>query len=28
LLTLRRGIGVEKSYVGWCEEAARIISGS
>jgi len=28
LLTLRRGIGVEKSYVGWCEEAARITSGS
>ena len=25
-LTLRRGIGVERSNVGWCEEAARIIS--
>ena len=28
LLTPRRGLGVEKSYVGWCEEAARITSGS
>jgi DNA-binding PadR family transcriptional regulator len=25
-LTLSRGLGVEKSYVDWCEEAARIIS--
>jgi PadR family transcriptional regulator, regulatory protein AphA len=28
LLTLRRGIGVEKSYVEWCEEAGGIVSGS
>jgi DNA-binding PadR family transcriptional regulator len=28
LLTLRRGIGVEKSYVEWCEEAAKIISSA
>jgi PadR family transcriptional regulator, regulatory protein AphA len=26
LLTLRRGIGAESSYVEWCEEAARMIS--
>ena len=26
LLTLRRGIGVERSYVEWCEEAAKIVS--
>jgi DNA-binding PadR family transcriptional regulator len=26
LLTLRRGIGVERSYVEWCEEAAKTIS--
>jgi len=25
-LTLARGLGVEKSYVEWCEEAARMIS--
>ena len=25
-LTLSRGLGVEKSYVEWCEEAARMIS--
>jgi PadR family transcriptional regulator, regulatory protein AphA len=25
-LTLLRGLGVEKSYVDWCEEAARMIS--
>jgi hypothetical protein len=26
LLTLRRGIGAEKSYAEWCEEAAEVIS--
>jgi PadR family transcriptional regulator AphA len=26
LLTLRRGIGAERSYVEWCEEAAKMIS--
>ena len=26
LLTLRRGIGVERSYVEWCEEAAEMVS--
>jgi PadR family transcriptional regulator, regulatory protein AphA len=26
LLTLRRGIGVERSYVEWCEEAAKMVS--
>ena len=26
LLTLMRGIGAERSYVEWCEEAARMIS--
>lgn len=26
LLTLRRGIGAEKGYVEWCEEAARLIA--
>ena len=26
LLTLKRGIGAERSYVEWCEEAARTIS--
>jgi PadR family transcriptional regulator AphA len=26
LLTLKRGIGVESSYVEWCEEAAKMIS--
>ena len=25
-LTLARGLGVEKSYVNWCEEAAKMIS--
>ena len=28
LLTLRRGIGVERSYVEWCEEAAKMISST
>ncbi len=28
LLTLKRGIGAERSYVEWCEEAARIISST
>ena len=28
LLTLRRGIGAERSYVEWCEEAAKIISST
>src|ERR671917_2679057 len=28
LLTLRRGIGAEKGYVEWCEEAARVISST
>jgi PadR family transcriptional regulator, regulatory protein AphA len=28
LLTLRRGIGVEKSYAEWCEEAAEMISSA
>jgi PadR family transcriptional regulator AphA len=27
-LTLSRGAGVEKSYVEWCEEAARMISST
>lgn len=27
-LTLTRGIGVEKSYAEWCEEAARMISSA
>jgi DNA-binding PadR family transcriptional regulator len=26
LLTLRRGIGAERSYVEWCEEAAKALS--
>ena len=26
LLTLRRGIGAERSYVEWCEEAAEMVS--
>jgi DNA-binding PadR family transcriptional regulator len=26
MLTLRRGIGAEESYVGWCEEAARLVA--
>ena len=26
LLTLRRGIGAERSYVEWCEEAAKVLS--
>ncbi len=28
LLTLRRGIGAERSYVEWCEEAAKMISST
>jgi DNA-binding PadR family transcriptional regulator len=28
LLTLRRGIGVEKSYAEWCDEAAEMISSA
>jgi PadR family transcriptional regulator, regulatory protein AphA len=28
LLTLRRGIGAEKGYAEWCEEAAEIISST
>lgn len=28
LLTLRRGIGAERSYAEWCEEAAKIISSA
>jgi DNA-binding PadR family transcriptional regulator len=28
LLTLRRGIGAERSYAEWCEEAAEIISST
>lgn len=28
LLTLRRGIGAEKGYVQWCEEAAELISAA
>ncbi len=28
LLTLRRGMGVERSYVAWCEEAAKTIISS
>ena len=28
LLTLRRGIGAEKSYAEWCEEAAEMISSA
>lgn len=27
-LTLARGLGVERSYVEWCEEAARIVSST
>ena len=27
-LTLARGIGVEKSYAEWCEEAARIVASA
>ncbi len=27
-LTLARGIGVEKSYAEWCEEAARMVSSA
>ncbi len=27
-LTLARGIGVEKSYAEWCEEAARMVSST
>ena len=26
LLTLKRGIGAERSYVEWCEEAAKMVS--
>jgi hypothetical protein len=26
-LTLARGLGVEKSYVEWCEDAAGMLSG-
>src|SRR5918993_2892527 len=28
LLTLRRGIGAERSYVEWCEEAKEVLSSS
>ena len=28
LLTLRRGIGAEKSYAGWCDEAAQVLSST
>jgi hypothetical protein len=28
LLTLRRGIGAEKGYAEWCEEAAEMISSA
>ena len=28
LLTLRRGIGAERSYVEWCEEATKMISSA
>lgn len=28
LLTLRRGIGAEKSYAVWCEEAAKMLSSA
>jgi Virulence activator alpha C-term len=28
LLTLRRGIGAQRSYVEWCEEAKEVLSSS
>jgi hypothetical protein len=28
LLTLRRGIGAERSYVEWCEEAKKVLSSN
>ena len=28
LLTLVRGIGAERSYVEWCEEAKEVLSSS
>jgi hypothetical protein len=28
LVTLRRGVGAERSYVEWCKEAKEILSSS